>query len=79
MSQHEEAMAALGGIKRSSEEALRVMKEAGEAIVGLQQQVDFYKRQYDLAKARSTYPEFCKHPGKCAGAGRCMAEWVCND
>lgn len=25
------------------------------------------------------YPKFCKHPDKCAGKGRCMADWVCND
>jgi len=25
------------------------------------------------------YPEFCRHPDKCRGTGRCQAEHVCND
>lgn len=25
------------------------------------------------------YPKFCRHPEKCAGKGRCMSDYVCND
>jgi hypothetical protein len=79
MSTHEETMEGLKDVRTTMADAGDVMKRATEEIGTLRAQVKFYKAQYDLAKARSTYPEFCKHPGKCAGAGRCMADWVCND
>ena len=30
-------------------------------------------------KKRTAYPEFCTQPEKCAGKGKCMNDWVCND
>jgi hypothetical protein len=28
---------------------------------------------------RVPYPEFCKHPEKCAGHSQCQSDFVCND
>jgi hypothetical protein len=30
-------------------------------------------------KTFTAYPEFCTKPELCAGKGRCMNDWVCND
>jgi hypothetical protein len=30
-------------------------------------------------KQHAPYPEFCKHPERCAGTGRCQSDIVCND
>jgi hypothetical protein len=76
MSTPEENLAA---IKSTMEATVLTMAAATAAIDRLRLQVQYFKKHYNEAKARATYPEFCKHPGRCAGAGRCMAEWVCND
>lgn len=86
MSQHEENMHAIETVKSTMEDALTAMaeatqqlKELREELASLRLQRDYYYSHYKDAKSRTTYPEFCRHPGKCAGAGRCTADWVCND
>jgi len=60
-------------------EAMEAMAEARAIVESLKIQNAWLTKQVDLARKRSIYPEFCKHPGKCAGEGRCMAKWCCND
>ncbi len=41
--------------------------------------IKYLRDKLDLVKKRTPYPQFCKHPNRCANTGRCQADWVCND
>lgn len=58
---------------------MNLPEETTVELAKLKLQNNWLKEQVDLARDRTAYPKFCKHPGKCAGAGSCKAEWVCND
>lgn len=61
------------------EAAQIAMKHATDELHLTRQHNNWLRGQLALARERTAYPEFCKHPGKCAGTGRCCAEHVCND
>ena len=59
--------------------AIDAAAKASDTMKRASDHIDWLTAELKRVRARTAYPEFCKHPERCCNMGKCMAEWVCND